>query len=84
MENLLDVVVETLRYFQRAARECREEFIIVHYDFAIAKPALQIQASEVPIYNNVFNCFRFVHVELAYFGALRNTSLVALGARRYS
>ena len=75
MENLnlpptrLDVVAETLRLSQRFAQECREDFVVVHYDLAIAKPALQIQAAEDPTYN-VFICFGPLHIELAYFGAL--------------
>ncbi|KAK2169537.1 hypothetical protein LSH36_9g14013 [Paralvinella palmiformis] len=59
-----------VRLSQRVAHECREEFIIIHYDLAIANPALQIQVSEDPTYNNVFICFGPFHIELAYFGAL--------------
>ena len=78
MENLqlhstrLDVVLETLRLSQRVAREFRYGFIIVHYNMAIAKPALQIQASEAPTYNNVFICFGSFHIELPYFGTLEH------------
>lgn len=76
MENLnlpptrLDVVIETLRISQRVAKECREEFILVHYDLAIAKPAMQIQAAESPTFDNIFICFGPFHIELAYFGAM--------------
>ena len=64
------VVVEMVRLSQRVAHDCREEFIIIHYDLAIANPALQIQVSEDPTYNNIFICFGPFHIELAYFGAL--------------
>ena len=47
MENIelpptrLDVVQETLRRSQKLASECGDRYTIVHYDLAIAKPALQ-------------------------------------------
>ncbi|MCG7875152.1 MAG: hypothetical protein N0C90_02335 [Candidatus Thiodiazotropha endolucinida] len=76
MENLslpptrLDVVAETLKISQRVAKECQENFMIVHYDLAIAKPAKQIQQSESPLYDNIFVCFGPFHIQLAYFGSL--------------
>ncbi|RUM44802.1 MAG: hypothetical protein DSY80_04010, partial [Desulfocapsa sp.] len=66
----LDVVAETLRISQREASECDEPYAIVHYDLAVAKPALQIQAAEAPMFDNVFICFGPFHIELAYFGVL--------------
>ena len=65
-----DVVGETLRLSQPVVHKYREEFIIVHYDFAIAKAAQQIQASQAPTYNTIFICFGSFHIELSYFGAL--------------
>ena len=50
----LDVMAETLNIAQRVAEECDEPFIVVDYDLAIAKPALQLQATESPKYNNIF------------------------------
>ena len=76
MENIalpptrLDVVQETLCIAQKVAREYGEQYTIVHYDLAIAKPALQIQAQEAPKFNNVFICFGTFHITLAYFGSL--------------
>jgi len=35
-----------------------------------SKPALQIQDSEAPTYNNVFFSFGVLHIVLAHFGAL--------------
>ncbi len=61
MENLnmpptrLDVVAETLPQSQRVAAECGEEYAIVTYDLAVAKPALQIQAVEYPLYDNIYD-----------------------------
>ena len=40
----LDVVQQTLKTIQEVARECGQQYIVVTYDLAIAKPALQIQA----------------------------------------
>ena len=66
----LDVVQETLSIAQKIAQECGEKHAIVHYDLAIAKPALQIQAQESPKYDNVFICFGTFHISMAYFGSL--------------
>ena len=51
MENItllptrLDVIMETMKIWQRVTSECDEVYMVVHYDLAIAKPALQIQAT---------------------------------------
>ncbi len=37
-----DVVMETLKVSQMIASECGEASILVHYDLAVAKPALMI------------------------------------------
>ena len=52
-----DVVAKTLAVSQAVARECNEKYAIVHYDLAVAKPALQIQDAEKPKFDNVFICF---------------------------
>ena len=36
----LDVVAETMKISQNVAAECGQQFAIVHYDVAVAKPAL--------------------------------------------
>ena len=66
----LDVVAETLKISQQVAMESEEPFVVVHYDLAVAKPAMQIQQEERPQFNNVLICFRAFHIEMAYFGAL--------------
>lgn len=48
------VVLETLNKSQNIAKECREEYMQVTYDLAIAKLALQIQSSESPKFDNLF------------------------------
>ena len=63
-------VAETLRISQNVASECDEEYAIVHYDLAVAKPAMQIQQAESPKFDNILICFGPFHIELAYFGAL--------------
>ena len=66
----LDVVAETLRISQRVAAECGETYAVVHYDLAVAKPAMQIQATEAPLYDNVFICFGPFHIEMAFFASI--------------
>ncbi len=76
MENIpfpptrLDVVAKTLQVSQQVAEECAQEYILVTYDLAIAKPAIQMQTEEAPLYDNVFICFGPFHTMLAYFGSL--------------
>lgn len=65
-----DVVLETMKIAQKIADECREEYMLVHYDLAIARPALQIQAAEAPRFDNLFIAFGPFHISLAFFGAL--------------
>ena len=52
------------------AKECNQDCIIVTYDLAVAKPALQIHAQEKPAFDNVFICFDAFHILCAYFGVL--------------
>ena len=66
----LDVVAETMKISRNVAAECGQQFAIVHYDVAVAKPALQIQDEESPMYDNVFICFGAFHTQMAYFTAL--------------
>jgi hypothetical protein len=66
----LDVVAETLRISQQVASECDKQYAIVHYDLAVAKPAMQIQQAESPRFDNIFIMFGAFHIEMAYFGAL--------------
>ena len=65
-----DVVLETMKMSQQIAKECGEDYMLVHYDLAIAKPALQIQAAESPRFDNLFIAFGPFHISLAFFRAL--------------
>ena len=66
----LDVVHETMTRSQKVARECGEKYTVVTYDLAIARPALQIQAQETPMFDNIFVCFGTFHTYMAYFACL--------------
>ena len=66
----LDVIQETLVLTQRCAEECRQQYGVVTYDLNAAKPAMQIQATEKPKYDNVFIMPGVFHVEMAFFKAL--------------
>ena len=62
--------IETLKVSQQVAEECGETYAIVTYDLGIAKPAMQIQQNETPIFDNVFICFGSFHICLAYLAVL--------------
>ena len=76
MENInlpptrFDVIMETMKRSQEVAKECGERYLVVHYDLAVAKPAIQIQSMESPRFDNLFIAFGPFHICLAYFGAL--------------
>lgn len=58
-----------MKISQKLATECGESYVVVSYDLAVAKPALQIQSEESPMYDNVFVCFGAFHIQMAYFAA---------------
>ena len=64
------VVAETMNRAQKMAMECGKDSITVTYDLAIAKIALQIQATEAPKYDNLFFNLGAFHIELAFFNVL--------------
>lgn len=66
----LDVIQETLDFTQRCAQECRQTYGVVTYDLAAAKPAMQMQVTEKPKYDNLFIMPGVFHVEMAFFKAL--------------
>lgn len=69
------VVQETLKHTQRIASECGQSNIIVTYDLAIAKMALQIQISEQPKFDNIFINLGSFHIQMAFFKALGQVRL---------
>ncbi len=46
---------------------CCQEYGIVKYNLAAAKPAIKKQAEKSPLYDNVFICFGTFYIRLAYF-----------------
>ena len=66
----MDSIQETLRITQRCAKECNQKFGIVTYDLNAAKPAMQIQVTEQPQYNDVFIMLGAFHIEMAFFKAI--------------
>jgi len=66
----LDVIHQTLITTQMCAKECNQEYGVVTYDLNAAKPAMQIQSSEKPKFDNVFIMPGTFHVEMAFFKAL--------------
>eukprot|EP00794_Sanderia_malayensis_P002176 gene2176-2472_t len=63
------VVAETLKRSMQIATECGKQGIVVTYDLAIAKIAMQIQDEEMPLYDKVFIALGPFHVEMALFNA---------------
>eukprot|EP00794_Sanderia_malayensis_P015514 gene15514-17096_t len=63
------VVAETLKRFMQIATECGKQGIVVTYDLAIAKIAMQIQDEEMPLYDKVFIALGPFHIEMALFNA---------------
>ncbi|EFN63888.1 hypothetical protein EAG_08093, partial [Camponotus floridanus] len=62
-----EVVLQTMKESQKIADELGEKCINVIYDLAIAKVAMQIQASEKPTYDNLFIHLGAFHIMIAYF-----------------
>lgn len=64
------VVHETMKRALKIAHECHQESIVVTYDLAIAKMAMQIQITERPKFNFLFINLGAFHIEMAFFKAL--------------
>ena len=64
------VVRETMRRSQCIANECGKTSIVVSYDLAIAKIAMQIQAEESPKFDDIFVALGSFHIELAFFSSM--------------
>ncbi|XP_044590474.1 uncharacterized protein LOC123269040 [Cotesia glomerata] len=64
------VVQETLITAKEIAEKCQQEQIIVTYDLAIAKMAMQIQESDKPKFNNIFINMGAFHMQMAFFKAI--------------
>lgn len=64
------VVLETMNQGQKIAEECNQRYMQITYDLAIAKVAMQIQATEDPKFNNLFIHMGSFHIMMAYFHAV--------------
>ncbi|CAH1099505.1 unnamed protein product [Psylliodes chrysocephalus] len=65
-----NVVYETLAMSKEVADQCHQEQIIVTYDLAIAKMAMQIQSLESPKFDGLFINLGGFHMQLAFFKAV--------------
>lgn len=66
----LSAVQETLRITQRCARECEQQYGIVTYDLAVAKPAVQIQTTDQPKFDDIFIMYGPFHIQMCLFKAI--------------
>lgn len=64
------IVLKTMLQSQKIAEELQQPSIQVTYDLAIAKIALQIQATETPKFDNLFIHLGPFHIMMAYFKAI--------------
>ena len=66
----LAVVRQTLGTTLKCGEECNQEYGIVTYDLNGTKPAMQIQVTESPRFDNVFTMLGAFHIVMAFFKAL--------------
>lgn len=64
------VVKETMNIALRVKGECKQPYMHVTYDLAIAKIALQIQSMERPIYDSIFISLGPFHIMMSAFKAI--------------
>ena len=64
------IVAETLRRLLQIAEEAKKKSIVVTYDLAISKIAMQVQKEESPLYDNIFTVLGSFQIEMTYFKAL--------------
>lgn len=61
------VVQQTLNIAKEVAKNCNQQEIIVTYDLAIAKQAIEIQVRKKPEFDHVFINLGEFHIQMAYF-----------------
>ena len=66
----LGVVQQTLKTAQECAKECKQPYAFATYDLAAAKPAMRIQSSQAPKFDNIMILMSAFHTEMAFFKAL--------------
>ncbi|CAG4981938.1 unnamed protein product [Colias eurytheme] len=64
------IVNETLIMSKEIAEKCGQQNIIVTYDLAISKMAMQIQQKEQPKFDNIFINLGAFHMQMAFFKAI--------------
>lgn len=64
------VTRQTLINCLKIADECGQNYIVVTYDLAIAKMALQIQVTESPKFDKIFINLGGFHINIAFFKAI--------------
>ena len=65
------VVKETMKRPQQLAVECGKHEIVLTYDLAIAKMAMEIQIEKVPTFDNILVTLGSFHIELAFFSVMQ-------------
>ncbi|GFS69364.1 uncharacterized protein TNCV_4011731 [Trichonephila clavipes] len=68
--NNKSVVLETMKQSKKIFEKVKQLSIQVTYDLAIAKVALQIQATKKPDFDNLFIHLEAFHIMMAYFKAV--------------
>lgn len=66
----LSSVAETMNISMQVARECGDDYGIVSYDMGLAKPALRIQDTEHPKYEDLFILPGPFHALTAFYGSV--------------
>lgn len=64
------VVHETMKNALKIAEKCNQTHIVVTYDLAIARMAMQIQLEEAPKFNSLFINLGGFHIQMAFFKTL--------------
>lgn len=64
------VVNETMSLTENIRKQCDQDYIIVTYDLAIAKMAMQVQSEEAPKYDNLIVNLGGFHIQSAFYKAL--------------
>ena len=76
MENIelpptwLDVVNHILVISEKVRIECKEPYMLVGYDLAVAKPVMPIQEEEAPKFDKLFNALGPFHLRMSYFACI--------------
>ena len=66
----LDVIQDTFVTTQRCAKDVGQRYGIVTYNLNAAKPAMQMQITDAPKYDDLFTMPEPFHIELAFFKAI--------------